>query len=49
MRLGLNEYPTALHANLREEVDELVAAHTMDAVIDEAADIIEVLAAIDGE
>lgn len=46
MTLRSREYRSALHDKLREEVDELIAAHTTDAVIEEAADIIEVLSAI---
>lgn len=49
MTLRADAYQTALHDKLREEVDELVAARTADAVIDEAADIVEVLIAIAGE
>jgi predicted house-cleaning noncanonical NTP pyrophosphatase (MazG superfamily) len=47
--LGVGAYRAALHDKLREEVDELIAAHTTDAVIEEAADIVEVLVAIVGE
>ncbi|KZS70225.1 phosphoribosyl-ATP pyrophosphohydrolase [Mycobacterium kansasii] len=42
-------YRAALLDKLREEVDELIAAHGTDAVIEEAADILEVLVAIAGE
>ena len=40
------EYRTALLDKLREEVAELIAAATSDAVIEEAADVLEVLTAI---
>ncbi|BBY07109.1 nucleoside triphosphate pyrophosphohydrolase [Mycobacterium noviomagense] len=43
------QYREALHDKLREEVDELFAASTPEAVIDEAADIVEVLTAIAGD
>ena len=39
-------YRTALTDKLREEVDELIAAKDADAVVEEAADILEVLAAM---
>jgi predicted house-cleaning noncanonical NTP pyrophosphatase (MazG superfamily) len=46
--LGTHDYRTALCAKLREEVAELLAAHGAD-VIEEAADILEVLTAIVAE
>lgn len=49
MTLRADTYQTALHDKLREEADELIAAHTTGAVIDEAADIVEVLIAIAAE
>lgn len=36
----------ALHGKLREEVDELIAAAATDVLIDEAAEVLEVLRAI---
>jgi predicted house-cleaning noncanonical NTP pyrophosphatase (MazG superfamily) len=36
----------ALMNKLREEVDELAAAHTTESLLEEAADVLEVLAAI---
>ena len=47
--LAAGAYRTALHDKLDEEVNELIAARTTDAVIEEAADIVEVLSAIAGE
>ncbi|WP_433577893.1 nucleoside triphosphate pyrophosphohydrolase [Nocardia brasiliensis] len=44
--LGLMEYKTALHDKLIEEVSELGAATTAEERLGEAADILEVLAAI---
>ena len=44
--LSIEEYRTALLDKLREEVAELIAAATRDAVIEEAADVLEVLTAI---
>ena len=44
--LSTAEYRTALLDKLREEVAELIAAATRDAVIEEAADVLEVLTAI---
>ena len=42
-------YRTALHDKLREEVDELIPARTTDAVVEEAADVVEVLIGIAGD
>ncbi len=42
-------YRVALYNKLREEVDELVAATTAEAFIEEAADVLEVLQAIAAE
>lgn len=39
-------YRRALYDKLREEVDELIAATATDALIEEAADVLEVVAAI---
>jgi predicted house-cleaning noncanonical NTP pyrophosphatase (MazG superfamily) len=47
--LAAGPYRVALRDKLREEVDELIAARTVDAVIEEAADILEVLTAIAAE
>jgi predicted house-cleaning noncanonical NTP pyrophosphatase (MazG superfamily) len=47
--LSTAEYRTALLDKLREEVAELIAAATRDAVIEEAADVLEVLTAIAAE
>jgi predicted house-cleaning noncanonical NTP pyrophosphatase (MazG superfamily) len=47
--LTASAYRTALHDKLDEEVNELIAARTTDAVIEEAADIVEVLIAMAGE
>jgi predicted house-cleaning noncanonical NTP pyrophosphatase (MazG superfamily) len=47
--LAAGAYRIALYDKLREEVDELIAARTTDAVIEEAADILEVLTAIAAE
>lgn len=44
--LAADAYRAALHDKLREEVDELIAATATDAVIEEAADVLEVLRAI---
>lgn len=44
--LTANSYRSALRDKLREEVAELTAAQTAESVIEEAADILEVLAAI---
>ncbi|MGV0834010.1 nucleoside triphosphate pyrophosphohydrolase [Mycolicibacterium thermoresistibile] len=43
------EFRTALHAKLREEVDKLRGAVHRDAVLEEAADVLEVLTAIVSE
>ncbi len=48
-KLATDAYRTALTGELREEVAERVAAKDAPAVIEEAADIIEVLAAIASE
>ena len=42
-------YRRALYDKLREEVDELIAATATDALIEEAADVLEVVAAIAAE
>jgi predicted house-cleaning noncanonical NTP pyrophosphatase (MazG superfamily) len=42
-------YLTAVHDKLREEVDELTAAKTTDTVIEEAADVVEILIALAGD
>ncbi len=47
--LSTAEYRIALLDKLPEEVAELIAAATRDAVIDEAADVLEVLATIAAE
>jgi predicted house-cleaning noncanonical NTP pyrophosphatase (MazG superfamily) len=47
--LGAAEYRSALRDKLREEVDELLAAQSTGAVIEEAADVLEVLTAIAAE
>jgi predicted house-cleaning noncanonical NTP pyrophosphatase (MazG superfamily) len=47
--LAAGAFRTALQDKLREEVDELIAARTTDAVIEEAADVLEVLTAIAAE
>jgi predicted house-cleaning noncanonical NTP pyrophosphatase (MazG superfamily) len=47
--LAVGAYRTALHDKLREEVDELIAATATHALIEEAADIVEVLIAIVGD
>ena len=47
--LAAGAYRTALHDKLREEVDELIAATATHALIDEAADVLEVLTAIAAE
>jgi predicted house-cleaning noncanonical NTP pyrophosphatase (MazG superfamily) len=47
--LAASAYRTALYDKLREEVDELIAARTTDAIIEEAADLVEVLIAIGGD
>lgn len=44
--LAVHAYRMALHEKLDEEVRELITARTTDAVIEEAADIVEVLTAI---
>jgi predicted house-cleaning noncanonical NTP pyrophosphatase (MazG superfamily) len=44
--LSTAEYRAALLDKLREEVAELIAAATRSAVIEEAADVLEVLTAI---
>lgn len=46
--LGRGEYRSALRDKLSEEVDELIAAQSTDAIIEEAADVLEVLTAIAG-
>ncbi len=43
------EFQLAITDKLDEEVAELVAARTTDAVIEEAADVVEVLIAMAGE
>ncbi len=48
MTLRPGEYRATLDVKLREEVDELIAAQSTEAVIEEAADIVEVLAAVAG-
>ena len=47
--LSHDSYRRALIDKLREEVDELAAAHTAEAMLEEAADVLEVLAAIAAE
>ncbi|WP_322861214.1 nucleoside triphosphate pyrophosphohydrolase [Mycobacterium europaeum] len=42
-------YRRALYDKLREEVDELIAATATDALMEEAADVLEVVAAIAAE
>jgi predicted house-cleaning noncanonical NTP pyrophosphatase (MazG superfamily) len=44
-----DEYRGALNDKLREEVTELLTAQTSSAVVEEAADILEVVTAIAGE
>jgi predicted house-cleaning noncanonical NTP pyrophosphatase (MazG superfamily) len=44
--LAAGAYRTALYDKLREEVDEHIAARTTDAVIEEGADVVEVITAI---
>lgn len=44
--LAADAYRAALYDKLDEEVNELIAARTTDAVIEEAADLVEVLTAI---
>lgn len=44
--LAAGTYRAALHEKLREEVDELIAATTTESLIEEAADVLEVLQAI---
>jgi predicted house-cleaning noncanonical NTP pyrophosphatase (MazG superfamily) len=47
--LASREFQAALTDKLDEEVAELIAARTTDAVIEEAADVVEVLIAMAGE
>ncbi len=47
--LTAEAYRAALHDKLREEVDELIAATASDALIEEAADVLEVLQTIVAE
>jgi len=47
--LASREFQVALTDKLDEEVAELIAARTTDAVIEEAADVVEVLMAMAGE
>jgi predicted house-cleaning noncanonical NTP pyrophosphatase (MazG superfamily) len=47
--LAESPYQAALLDKLREEVDEPIAAHTTHALIEEAADIVEVPIAIASE
>lgn len=47
--LAGDQYRLALIDKIREEVDELVAAEKSDAVIEEAADVLEVLIAMVAE
>jgi predicted house-cleaning noncanonical NTP pyrophosphatase (MazG superfamily) len=47
--LTAEAYRAALHDKLREEVDELIAASATDALIEEAADVLEVLQTIVAE
>jgi len=47
--LAAGAYRTALQDKLREEVDELIATTATDALIEEAADVLEVLQAIAAE
>ena len=44
--LSAAAYRRALIDKLREEVDELAAAHTTESLLEEAADVLEVLTAI---
>ena len=44
--LAAGSYRAALRKKLREEVDELIAATATHALIEEAADVLEVLTAI---
>jgi predicted house-cleaning noncanonical NTP pyrophosphatase (MazG superfamily) len=48
-RLASREFQVALKDKLDEEVAELIAARTTDALIEEAADVVEVLIAMAGE
>ena len=48
-RLSAAAYRRALVDKLREEVDELAAAHTTESLLEEAADVLEVLSAISVE
>lgn len=47
--MAAGAYRAALLEKLREEVGELIAARTTDVVIEEAADVVEVLIAIAGD
>lgn len=47
--LAAGAYLAALHDKLREEVDELIAVTTTESLIEEAADVLEVLQAIAAE
>lgn len=47
--LAAAAYRAALREKLREEVDELIAATATDPLIEEAADVLEVLQAIAAE
>ena len=47
--LAAGAHRTALHDKLREEVDELIAATATHALIEEAADVLEVITAIAAE
>ena len=47
--LAAGPYRAALRDKLREEVDELIAATATHALIEEAADVLEVLTAIAAE
>jgi predicted house-cleaning noncanonical NTP pyrophosphatase (MazG superfamily) len=44
--LSAASYRRALFEKLREEVDELAATHTTESLLEEAADVLEVLSAI---
>ncbi len=47
--LSEDSYRCALMDKLREEVAELIAARTRDSTLEEAADVLEILAAIASE